>query len=138
MIKEKPDTHKTNNGRRFLKNDLLFVFGILALVLVAAAILLFTSKDGDTVTVTVNGELYASFPLNKNTEKVIISGEDKSGRNTLVIENGKAYVKDASCPDGICSAHKPVSMDGETIICLPNKVVITVDLEGSDSPDIIQ
>ena len=138
MLKTKTDTQKTNNGRRFLRNDLLFVFGILALVLIAAALMLFTSKNGDTVTVTLDGKTVGTYPLGKNTETVIRSGENGSGHNTLVIENGEAYVRDASCPDGICSAHAPISKDGESIICLPNKVVVTVNLESPSSPDIIQ
>ena len=50
----------------------------------------------------------------------------KDGLNRLVIKDGKAWVETASCPDGICAAHKPIHREGESIVCLPNKVVITV------------
>ena len=59
------------------------------------------------------------------------------GYNLLVIEGGKAFVKSASCPDGICSSHRAVSKDGESIICLPNKVVIEIRARGQEQPDII-
>ena len=44
----------------------------------------------------------------------------------------------ASCPDGICAAHKPISREGESIVCLPHRVVITVrTVEDEGGPDIV-
>jgi len=45
----------------------------------------------------------------------------------LVISDGKASVLEASCPDLVCAHHKPIQNTGETIVCLPNKVIITVE-----------
>ena len=33
---------------------------------------------------------------------------------------------EANCPDEICVHHKPISKNGETIVCLPNKVVVVI------------
>ena len=33
---------------------------------------------------------------------------------------------DASCPDQLCVDQNEISFDKESIICLPNKVVLTV------------
>ena len=60
-----------------------------------------------------------------------------SSINILVIENGKAYVNQASCPDGICSSHRPIGNDGESIICLPNKVVVEIRTSDKNRPDVI-
>ena len=60
------------------------------------------------------------------------------GHNLLVIKNGSAYVESASCPDGICAKHRGIFRDGDSIICLPNQVVITIDLQQNDeAPDIV-
>ena len=48
------------------------------------------------------------------------------GTNRLVIEDGTARMEWADCPDQICVNHRPVSSGGESIICLPNKVVVSV------------
>ena len=40
----------------------------------------------------------------------------------------------ADCPDQICVSHRKISRDGESIICLPNQVVVTI--QSSDSADI--
>ena len=56
----------------------------------------------------------------------------------MVISDGKVRVDLADCPDGICVAHRPIFRDGESIVCLPNRVVVTVITDNSeDAPDII-
>jgi len=41
---------------------------------------------------------------------------------------------EADCRDGICVDHTPISLNGETIICLPHRLVIEID--GGESPAI--
>ena len=114
---------------------------IICVLVVAAGLLVYLSffrATGNTVTVTVDGKEYGVYELTENNTVDIITGEDRQHHNRLVIKDGKAYMEDASCPDGICVAHKPVFRDGESIICLPNRVVVTVNLsDRADSPDII-
>ena len=122
-----------SNGRK-IKNDIIFIAALVLLSLfVGLGFYLFRS-GGDTVRVTVDGKLYGEFSLDEDRIEEIISD---GGYNVLVIVDGKAYVDSASCPDGICAAHKPISRDGESIVCLPNKVVITAKSDGGDTPDII-
>ena len=79
----------------------------------------------------VDGTVVATYPLNVDrTEEILTEG---GGRNRLIIKDGKAYVESASCPDGICAAHKPIHREGESIVCLPNKVVITVQTTNTDN-----
>ena len=124
----------TPAAKRKRRNDVILVLGLL-LVIFAAGLALFLFRSvGDTVTVTVNGEKYAEYSLSEDREVEIRVGE---GYNILVIEEGRAYVRVASCPDGICSSHRPISNDGESIICLPNKVVIEIRTTETNQPDII-
>ena len=106
------------------RNDIIFICALLLLVFFASLFLLLFRTEGETVTVTVNGMLWGEYPLNKNAE---IEIKTDFGHNLLIIENGRAYMKSASCPDGICVSHRPVRYNGESIICLPNKV--TVELQ---------
>lgn len=122
------------NKRSKAKNDIIFIAVLLALVLAVGAFFVFSRGEGDTVTVTVGGKLYGEYPLSQDRVVEIKNGD---ALNTLIIEGGRARVEHASCPDGICVAHKPISRDGESIICLPNEVVVTVSKKTADSPDII-
>ena len=56
-------------------------------------------------------------------QKIRING----GTNILTIKNGKAKMTDADCPDQLCVHQKAASKNHESIICLPNKVVVEVD-----------
>ena len=131
---------KERNGisKVHLRNDVVMI--ILLLVLAGAgALYLFAFRgSGDTVNVTVDGELYGVYALSEPRVEEIRTEEDGSRLNRLVIRDGKAYVESASCPDGICAAHRPVFRRGESIVCLPHRVVITVVTEQrADSPDIV-
>jgi len=95
-------------------------------------------SSGDTVKVTVDGKLYGTYSLSQTITEDIKSGETDNQLNRLVISDGKAYMETASCPDGICVAHRPIFRNGESIVCLPNRVVITVITDSNtDSPDIV-
>lgn len=130
----KKGSESPSSGRRKLRNDIIFISVLIALIMAAALGVLLFSRDGDTVIVTVDGQIYGEYSLNTDRHVEIVNGE---GYNLLVIEGGKAFVKSASCPDGICSSHRAVSKDGESIICLPNKVVIEIRARGQEQPDII-
>lgn len=123
-----------SGGRKFRNDIILVVSLLLAVSLIGIAVFL-SGADGESVTVTLDGREWGTFPLSSDAQIEIISGEGGDSYNVLVIENGEAYVREASCPDGICSAHRPISRTGESIICLPNKVVVTVNAQGDE--DII-
>lgn len=119
---------------RNAKNDIILIAALVILALVAGVALLLFKSEGDTVSVSVDGKVIAEYPLFEDLEVEI---ESDGGYNILVIAGGEARVERASCPDGICSAHRAISRDGESIICLPNKVVVEVHAAESDEPDVI-
>jgi hypothetical protein len=49
--------------------------------------------------------------------------------NTLVIEGGRARIEAADCPDKLCVKQRAISKAGESIICLPHKLVIRISRE---------
>ncbi len=119
--------------RRRVRNDILLVVAVLLLAAIAFLIFHFTGTKGDRVVVLIGGEQTAAYPLSEDLETVIRTGEES---NTLVIRDGKAQVTAATCPDGICVDHHPISKSGETIVCLPHQVVIKVEA-GENDVDIV-
>ena len=59
-------------------------------------------------------------------DSIEIKNGDGDVTNTLVIKGGVADMTSADCPDHLCVKKKAISKEGESIICLPNKVVVTV------------
>ena len=120
----------TPDKSRRARNDLILVFsGLAAVLLIALAV--FLTRDGDSVTVTVDGEVYATYALSVDARVEI---ETAYGRNVLVLSNGAAYIESADCKDRLCVYHAPISYGGECIICLPHR--LTVRISSGDAPDV--
>ncbi len=122
----------------FRKTDIMIP--VVSLLLSGAVVLysyasLNSENKGNTVIVTVDGTEYARFPLDEERD-IIISGE-KGLNNHLVIKNGEADITDADCPDKLCVHQKKISRNGETIVCLPNRVVIEIRGEDEGSVDTV-
>lgn len=121
-------------GSKF-KNDIIFIIILLIITMSLGAAFFFLRGEGDVVEVRIDGRLTAVYSL---SEDITVELDGVAGTNTLVISGGKAEISYADCPDGICAHHKPISRSGESIVCLPHKLVITVKSEGSsDSPDLV-
>lgn len=125
----------TEAGKK--KNDRILIGAVL---LLAAALLLGswlyrvrTTKNGVAV-VTVDGETYGVYPLDTELEERI--EQEDGAYNILVIRDGKADITEASCRDRICVNHHPAKYHGENIVCLPNKVVVTIENGGTQEVDL--
>lgn len=117
------------------KNDVLLIVGLLILALIGWGFVLFVqgaTTQNAIVVVTIDGKEYGRFPLDTDM-KEHIELEDGS-YNVLEIHDGKADITAASCPDKICVNHNRVSRKNESIVCLPNKVVVTI--ENGEESDI--
>lgn len=124
-------------NRRFGKNDVIFI-GFLAVFCIAVCVWVYKggAVEGSNIMITVDGKEYGTYSLLE--EQTITIGEGET-INIIEIKGGKAYMKEASCPDQLCVDQNEISFDKESIICLPNKVVITVisDVE-SDVDGIVR
>ncbi|MBR3788589.1 MAG: NusG domain II-containing protein [Clostridia bacterium] len=118
------------NNKRKIKNDVILAVIVIAIAATGLLLLNVFKTEGAFAVVKLDGKETERYPLSVNTEVVIETEND--GKNTLVIEDGKAFIKDATCPDKICEGHSKISFKGETIVCLPHKVVIEIVADDSD------
>lgn len=138
MTQNKETTPTAKNGGRLFRNDLIFIAALVLVVSVVGLCFYLFRGEGDKVVVTVDGKEFGTYSLSEDVRVEIRTGARKEELNILVIKDGQAYVETATCPDGICAGHKPISREGESIVCLPHKVVITVYVtEDKDAPDIV-
>ena len=105
--------------KRFGRNDIIL---ISVIVIISVALLLIwklvylKGQDTDSdacVEVTIDGRAYGTYPLSKD--------------DTIEIKNG----------DGDITNTLVISKEGESIICLPNKVVVTVKSDTKSDIDSI-
>lgn len=113
------------------KRDIILIASILIVAIAFFLIVELTKEEGAGVTVKVDGVKVAEYSLSKNGTYPL-----NGGTNILVIENGKAYLTDANCPDKLCVHQGKISRTGETITCLPNKLTVTV-FGAEESVDLI-
>ncbi|MBR2046463.1 MAG: NusG domain II-containing protein [Agathobacter sp.] len=122
-------------NRRFGKNDVIFI-SILAVFCIAVCVWVYKggAVEGSNIVITVDGKEYGTYSLLEEQTIVI---EDGDAKNVIVIKGGKAYMQEASCPDQLCVDQNEISFDKESIICLPNKVVLTVTSDVESDTDLM-
>ena len=114
-------------GNKKMLADLILVASLLVLGLSVFLIITLTREEGSRVVVSVNGEDVAEYSLSRDGEYSL-----NGGTNVIIIEDGKVYMKSASCPDGLCIHQGKKSMNGERIVCLPNRVEVRVSGDGEE------
>ena len=103
------------------RRDLWLLLSLLLLSLSLLLTFYLTRKEGDRVRVAIDGKVIAEYSLSEDGVYPLANGE-----NVLVIENGAAYMREASCPDKTCVRTGRIRHGGERIVCLPNRVTVTV------------
>lgn len=84
-----------------------------------------------SVLVEVNGKPVYILPLDKNR---ILSVEGPAGNTTIEIKNHAVRITDSPCSNKLCI--KQGWIHSGSIVCLPNRVVVTVGNK-KDGPDAI-
>lgn len=108
----------------------------LAVLAAAAAILFaFRPKSGNFLTarIVLDNELVAELPLSALTQPVTLQVPGARYHITVEAENGRVRVSHSECPSQDCVHTGWVSRSGGQIICLPNRLVITVTGGGADA-----
>ena len=115
-------------------NDIILIICIIVAALIFfAAYKLYFNKSGKFVTIKVDGKVTASYPI--DIDKTITIKGVNGGKNILKISGGKADMTDADCPDQTCVKKHSIKYEGETIVCLPHKVVISIDNSSQNKED---
>ncbi len=130
-----------SDSTKFRRNDLILAGAVLLVSGALWLILSWSGKTGDNISIMVDGQLYGTYSLDEDKEIVIGLPDGASGadygsteaggtnsvwRNVLKIQAGQASMIEADCPDLLCVHHKPISKQGESIVCLPHKVIVKV------------
>lgn len=116
------------------RNDIILISIVLIIAIAGWMFLKFNKSEGGYVVVTVNGIETENFPLNEDKEITLTNGD---GYNILVIKDGSARIKEASCPDKLCVKQHEVKYNGEALVCLPNKTTVKVVSDSNPETDFI-
>lgn len=106
------------------------LWGLLLALIVAAGLLLYGKLgrgEGMVAVVSVNGEVLERIDLSKVREAYDLDVATDFGRNIVHVEPGAISVTHADCPDQICVMQGRLSSSGIPIICMPNRLVISIE-----------
>ena len=106
------------------KADILLFFSFLALAALIAALPLMRSSGNEQMVRIISGrEVVGIYPLEKDIEVEV----DRGGHlNIVSIEDKKVSMKYSDCRNQICVHTGEITRPGETIVCLPNYVIVEI------------
>ncbi len=110
------------------KSDGILVVVLLGVTGLFLLLFCFLRPADDTplvAIVTIDGAEYVRLPLDTDTTVTLPTG------HAVTVRDGEVSVTSAPCPDRICLKTPPARSSGGSIICLPEKVVITIAQEAA-------
>lgn len=99
---------------------ILFICIILCALILGFGLFYANREEGEILVIKVDNKEYMRLPLDKD-ETI------KLEKNTVIIKDGFAYMESAECPDKVCVNEGKISKKGQTVICLPQRVVLEVE-----------
>ena len=109
------------------KNDWLLAAGITGLALMILAFQILTGKtEHAQVIVSIDGNPYGTYDL--NTDQTVNINES----NQIRIQDRTVRMTEADCPDKLCVHQTSIRHNGESLVCLPHKVIVKVTANASE------
>lgn len=112
----------------FTKADLILMAAIVIIGLGISIFLAAGSHQGNKVEITKDGKLWGTYSLDGEHKITIRDGKEL---NVVKISGGKVTMESANCKNQVCVHHSPVYRTGESIVCLPHKIVVSI--KGGDN-----
>jgi len=103
----------------------IFLLGLTAGLCLGGIVLLsLRSAPGTVADIYQNGEFLQTLRLDEPVGYTLFAAN--GGSNTIVVQDGRICVSQATCPDQVCVNQGWVNTDTTPIVCLPNQLVIQV------------
>ena len=93
------------------------------------------NKDYDSVyaIIKVDGKTYKEIPLSSLKEDDSFTIKTENGNNTILVKDNKISITNATCHDSLCVDQGSKSKVGDSIVCLPHKLIIEIKGKEKDS-----
>ena len=105
---------------KILKKGDIVIISAVAIMFVLSVVFLFPfSRYGSRVIIKQDNQVIYNESITKNQTV-------NTGTNTVTIKDGVVFMDNASCKNQICVNSGKISKKGETIVCLPNKVIVEI------------
>ena len=112
------------------KADIILFAVLVCLGLALTAALALSEADGASdaqVVIKSGGKLFAAYSIGEEKSVRVPAPGDADDYNVVEIKGGSVTVTEASCKNQVCVKHNAISHVGESIICLPNRLVVSIE-----------
>ena len=116
------------------KADFVLMIALIIVGIASSVAVSLSSSLGNKVVIESRGSVYGTYSLGENRTIKIRNGDST---NIVRIKNGKVKMIEASCKNQICVHHAAIDKTGQSIICLPNRVVVRIEGKGDNEYDAI-
>lgn len=111
---------KARRSKPFRPADII-VYAVAVLITVLAVVFSYSAK-GMTVEILFEGKTLR-YPLSEN--RILDTGHLK-----VFVMDGKVWIEDSDCPDKVCEHTGKIAYENQTIVCVPNKVIVRISGDG--------
>ena len=115
------------------KADIVLFIILIVLGLGLSWLSIAGNVTGQKAVVTVSGKEYGTYSLSRSQTVTI---KQHRHTNKFIIKDGYVQMTYSSCKNQICVKEGRISKTNQSIVCLPNKVIITIK-GGDDKYDAI-
>ncbi len=121
-------------NRYIKKADILLFIVILVIGMAVSFWTLSGSDAGERAVVTVDGRLYGTYPLMQDQE---IDVRQNGHQNHITIKDGQVSMTFSDCHNQVCVNTGKISKTSQTIVCLPNKVMVEIVSDEGGEADVV-
>ncbi len=89
--------------------------------------------DSTYATIKIDGKIDREINLSSDNVDNSFTINTQHGFNTISVKNGSISILDADCNDSVCIKQGEISNVGETVVCLPHKLIIEIKGDDKDS-----
>jgi len=126
MLSRLRDLARTTTGA-----DRVLLVSLLALSIYGLFFVQSVMPKGTDVVIEVDGKKTHRLPLGQDR---VITVHGREGRTVVEIKGGRVRVTESACPNRICI--KQGWIDRGAIVCLPNRVVVSVRNESGGESEL--
>lgn len=113
----------------FKRLDFVIIGVLLALSFLPEIILGASIGKGSNETyaeIMVDGEIYKTINLSQHKGEEVFEIHSKNGINIIKVHDHKIGIIDSDCRDQVCMNPEHIEKSGESLVCLPNKVIVLI------------
>ena len=112
------------------KSDIILIVFLLLTGLSLFSFNALNNEKGSVVKITLNGNLYGNYSLNKNQDITI---ENNGHKNIVTIKDKKISMYYSDCDGQECVKSGKTGRAGVPIICSPNGIVVIITGSETDT-----